>query len=66
MEVLGLHKDKFGIDFANNKKMLDEISIIRSKGLKNEIAGYITKLLKKELNQQEKEKSEEETTPKTE
>jgi len=66
MEVLGQHKDKFGIDFSNNKKMLDEISIIRSKGLKNEIAGYITKLLKKELNQQEKEKSEEETTPKTE
>lgn len=66
MEVLGKHKDMFGIDFSNNKKMLDEISIIRSKGLKNEIAGYITKLLKKELNQQEKEKSEEETTPKTE
>ena len=48
LEVLKDHKDKFGIDFSENKKILDEISIIRSKGLKNEIAGYITKFIKRE------------------
>ena len=48
LEVLKDHKDKFGIDFRENKKILNEISIVRSKGLKNEIAGYITKLIKRE------------------
>lgn len=46
------HKSKFGEDFANNKKILDQISIIRSKGLKNEIAGYITKFIKKEIREE--------------
>lgn len=46
------HKSKFGEDFANNKKALDQISIIRSKGLKNEIAGYITKFIKKEIREE--------------
>ncbi|GBL40783.1 40S ribosomal protein S17-B [Nitrosarchaeum sp.] len=46
-EVLDEHKPKFGVDFADNKKVLDQIAIIRSKGLKNEIAGYITKFIKK-------------------
>jgi len=37
-EVLDKHKSKFGEDFADNKKSLDEVSIIRSKGLKNKVA----------------------------
>ena len=48
-EVLNEHKSKFGEDFADNKKILDQLSIMRSKGLKNEIAGYITKFIKKEI-----------------
>ena len=48
-EVLEEHKSKFGVDFADNKKILNQISIIRSKGLKNEIAGYITRLIKIEI-----------------
>ena len=51
-EVLDNHKSKFGEDFADNKKVLDQISIIRSKGLKNEIAGYITKFIKKEIREE--------------
>lgn len=51
-EVLGEHKSKFGEDFADNKKALNQISIIRSKGLKNEIAGYITKFIKKEIREE--------------
>jgi len=49
------HKSKFGEDFANNKKSLDEVSIIRSKSLKNKVAGYITKFIKRE-NREEKSK----------
>ena len=56
-EVLDEHKSKFGEDFADNKKALDEISIIRSKSLKNKIAGYITKFIKKEIRE-EKTKQE--------
>ncbi len=48
-EVLDEHKSKFGEDFADNKKVLDQISIIRSKSLKNKISGYITRLIKKEI-----------------
>ena len=51
-EVLEKHKSKFGEDFADNKKTLDQISIIRSKGLKNEVAGYITKFIKKEIREE--------------
>ena len=51
-EVLGDHKSKFGEDFADNKKALDLVSIVRSKGLKNEIAGYITKFIKKEIREE--------------
>lgn len=50
------HRSKFGENFADNKKALDQISIVRSKLLKNEVAGYITKFIKKELeNQKRKE-----------
>jgi len=51
-EVLAGHKSKFGEDFADNKKILNQIAIVRSKGLKNEIAGYITNFLKKEMREE--------------
>ena len=46
-EILNEYKDKFGTDFSTNKQFLNEVSIIRSKGLKNKIAGYITKILQR-------------------
>ncbi|MFQ5440039.1 MAG: hypothetical protein ACE5DL_01100 [Nitrosopumilaceae archaeon] len=52
-EVLEKHKSKFGEDFSKNKKSLDEIAIVRSKGLKNEVAGYITNFIKKENREAE-------------
>ena len=52
MEIMDQHKSDFGVDFSDNKKALDKISIIRSKGLKNEIAGFITKFLKHEIHEQ--------------
>ncbi len=51
-EVMDGHKSKFGEDFADNKKSLNQISIIRSKSLKNKIAGYITKFIKKEIREE--------------
>lgn len=49
IQVLERHKDRFTDDFAQNKKILDQLAIVRSKGLKNEIAGYITKHVKKQM-----------------
>ena len=46
-EILNEYQDKFGTDFSSNKQVLNEVSIIRSKGLKNKIAGYITKILQR-------------------
>ena len=57
-EVLEEHKSKFSEDFADNKKILDQISIIRSKGLKNEVAGYITKFIKKEIREEKIKQSQ--------
>jgi len=55
MEVLENNKADFGINFDENKKTLEGISIIRSKGLKNEIAGYITRFLKHEMLDKKKQ-----------
>ncbi len=56
-EVLDGHKSKFGVDFADNKKALNQISIVRSKTLKNKIAGYITKFIKKEIREEKAKQS---------
>jgi small subunit ribosomal protein S17e len=51
-EVLDEHKSKFGEDFAENKLALNQVSIIRSKGLKNKVAGYITRFIKKQIREE--------------
>lgn len=58
MEVLSAYKEKFGTDFVQNKKALNEISIIRSKGLKNELAGYITTYIKREIEEQKEKEAQ--------
>lgn len=57
-ELMSTYKGKFGTDFKQNKKMLDEVAVIRAKGLKNEIAGYITSHLKRELEEQKEARSQ--------
>ncbi len=57
-EVLDKYKSKFGEDFADNKKILDEVSIVRSKSLKNKVAGYITKFIKKEIREEKSKQAQ--------
>ena len=52
------YKGKFDNDFTHNKKVLNEVAIVRSKGLKNEIAGYISTYIKRELEEKEEKESE--------
>jgi small subunit ribosomal protein S17e len=53
-EVMNEYSDRFGTDFSTNKQSLNEISIVRSKGLKNKIAGYITKILQRKAKFEER------------
>ena len=48
------YSERFGTDFLSNKQSLNEISIVRSKGLKNKIAGYITKMLQRQAKFEER------------
>ena len=70
MIVLKDNKAKFGIDFNENKNILDSLSTITSKSLRNRVAGYITRLLKNELielekaeNMEKREQIEEQNEP---
>ena len=58
IEVFKDNRDMFGVNFAENKEILNNVSTITSKMLKNELAGYITKFIKNELrNETEKTES---------
>ena len=52
-ELLEKYPDRFGIDFDENKKSIKEIAIIRSKLLRNKVAGYITSNLRKQAAEKE-------------
>ena len=47
-EILEKYPENFGIDFDQNKATLKTIAIVRSKLLRNRIAGYITAYLRRE------------------
>ena len=53
-ELMNEYSERFGTDFLTNKQSLNEISIVRSKGLKNKIAGYITKILQRQAKFEER------------
>ncbi|NIP61456.1 MAG: hypothetical protein GWN01_00670 [Nitrosopumilaceae archaeon] len=53
IEILDKHPSQFGDDFTENKKTLEKIAVVRSKQLRNKIAGFITKYIKKEARHEE-------------
>jgi Ribosomal protein S17E len=50
MQLLERYGDMFSIDFDKNKEVLTKIAVIRSKGLRNEVAGYITGYMRSGMN----------------
>ena len=46
--ILNSNPNKFSKEFESNKKSLLETADIRSKKLRNTIAGYVTRLVKKQ------------------
>ncbi len=53
-ELLNRYPDKFNVDFQQNKKKIDEIAKVRSKELRNQIAGYIASYINKQTREQNK------------
>ncbi len=47
-EILELHGDQVTGDFVANKKITGKLTDVSSKKLRNTIAGYLTRLKKKE------------------
>lgn len=58
MTLLEKYPDYFSTNFEENKKRLEKIAIIRSKQLRNEIAGYITSYLRKVVEEEKKKPAE--------
>ena len=44
-ELLKKYPDKFTIDFEENKKLVDSLTRIPTPRLRNNIAGYVTRLV---------------------
>ncbi len=47
-ELLDIHGEKFTADFTENKLLVSQLAILSSKKLRNTIAGYLTRLKRKE------------------
>jgi small subunit ribosomal protein S17e len=47
-ELMQRYPDRFGLEFDVNKSAINDLAIVRSKVLRNEVAGYITAHLHKE------------------
>src|SRR5918995_346902 len=62
-ELLTRYPDKFASDFEQNKKLINELAAVRSKVLRNTIAGYITSYLRKNSGQKESEATSLEAEP---
>ncbi len=45
-ELMKNHPDRFKDKFDDNKKILDEVIIVKSKKIRNTISGYLVRLVK--------------------
>lgn len=44
--LLEKYPNSFTADFERNKEVLEQVAVITSKNLRNQIAGYITKVMR--------------------
>ncbi|MFL6396492.1 MAG: 30S ribosomal protein S17e [Nitrososphaeraceae archaeon] len=52
-ELLEKYHDRFSTDFDENKEAIKQIAVVRSKLLRNKIAGYITSYLRRQAAEKE-------------
>jgi len=58
-QILDEYESSFTADFEHNKETLGKVTIIKSKQLRNEIAGYITNMMNTGESEDVSETSEE-------
>jgi len=56
-ELVERFPEKFSVEFESNKKNVDVLTNVRSKKLKNRIAGYITKIIGRKITEKNLEES---------
>ncbi len=49
-ELVELYADRFSTDFEENKKVIDELTEIGSKRVRNRTAGYVTRLMRRQAD----------------
>ncbi|MGC8661511.1 MAG: 30S ribosomal protein S17e [Nitrososphaeria archaeon] len=47
-ELIGKYHDKFTVDFQANKEFIEQVTESESKYVRNKIAGYVTRVIRKE------------------
>jgi small subunit ribosomal protein S17e len=52
-ELLQRYPDKFSINYEQNRRALEELTLIQSRLLRNKVAGYIATLLKQQTRRGE-------------
>lgn len=57
IELLENNPDRFTNDFEKNKQAIKEIAIVRSKVLRNRIAGFITSVMRRNEIERERQAS---------
>ncbi len=63
LELVDKYPRSFTTDFEQNKQFLNEIGLEVSKKLRNRIAGYISRVIRSELEYQEEGEEEPEEQP---
>ena len=61
MQLMGKYGDMFSVDFDNNKDVISKVAVVRSKGLRNEVAGYITGYMRSDTDDKQPVQQEEES-----
>ncbi len=51
-ELLEKYHGEFGKDFQGNKESVQKLTTVKSKSIRNKIAGYITKVVKREATEE--------------
>ena len=62
-DLMNKYPDRFGTNFEQNKKTIVELAKVRSKELRNQVAGYIASHLNKQSKSNEENLKPQEDSP---
>lgn len=47
--LIEINRDKFSTDFEKNKEALNQLNVVRDKRVRNRVAGYVTRVMKRPI-----------------